>query len=243
MPFPVFLAMTAAEIRGRQAFPGRIGWMSCLFSPYGTGLSNFPRTLPPGALLILSDYTPMQGHDPEYITQQLLHCIETFCCSGLLLDFQRPQNEDTAILSRMLAEALPCPVAVPEMYALDLDCGVFLPPVMPSAALKDYLAPWQGREIWLELSLNGEIITLTETGAEAVPLPRFVPPEGGFAETDLHCHYRIETAQDKAAFTLWRTREDVAALLEEAEGYGVTAGVGLYQEFGSPIQIPANELR
>lgn len=228
-----YLAMTAAEFREIGDFPYPAGWMSCLFSPYGTGLSNLPKSLPAGSLLILSDYTPMQGHDPELITRQLSHCIDTHGCSGLLLDFQRQGSDQLDVLSKTLVEALPCPVVVPEGYARDLDCPVFLPPVAPSVSLTEHLAPWQGREVWLELALDGEIITLTEAGAEVTPLPRFGTPEGGFSETSLHCHYHIETAQDKAVFTLWRTREDLAALLEEAEGFGVTTAVGLYQELHS----------
>ena len=230
-----YLAMTAAEFRENREFPENIGWMSCLFSPYGAGLSNLPRTLPEGSLLILSDYTPLQGHDPELITEQLRRCVDAFGCRGLLLDLQREYDTGLAYLCRQLAAALPCPVAATPAYARELDCGVFLPPAAPSVPLAEQLAPWQGREIWLELALDGEIITLTEAGAEVTPLPRFAPPEDGFGEPALHCHYRIETTRDKALFTLWRTREDVAALLEEAEVLGVTTAVGLYQEFKAPM--------
>lgn len=227
-----YLAMTAAEFQENRDHSRKIGWMSCLFSPYGTGLSNLPRVLPAGSLLILSDYTPMQGHDPEIIAGQLTQCVDALHCSGVLLDFQRPGNGQQAALVQQLVQALPCPVAVSEVYARELDCPVFLSPVPPSTALRDYLAPWQGREIWLELALNGEVITLTEKGAETVPLSCIPVPEDGFSDDPLHCHYRIETTLDSARFTLWRTAEDLDALLEEAEGHGVTTGVGLWQELG-----------
>ena len=52
MAMDVFLAMTAAEICGNRNLPANLGWMACHFSPYGTGLSNLPKQLPPSSLLI-----------------------------------------------------------------------------------------------------------------------------------------------------------------------------------------------
>lgn len=225
-----YLAMTAAEFRECKDFSGSIGWMSCLFSPYGAGLSNLPQALPEGSLLILSDYTPMLGHDPQTIAGQLEDCIRAFGCRGLLLDFQRPNVEQTVHLAALLAAVLPCPVGVSDEYAKELDCPVFLPPVPPDTPLTEYIAPWAGREIWLELALDGQVITLTQQGAAVTPLLHSVGLTGGFAEESLHCHYRIETTSDKAVFTLWRTREDLEKLLEEADQLGITTAVGLYQE-------------
>ena len=50
------------------------------------------------------------------------------------------------------------------------------------------------------------------------------------SRTQLHCHYTIETNEKAARFTLWRTKEDLEALLEEAEKSGIVGYVGLYQE-------------
>ena len=225
-----FLAMTAAEIQNSSALPPRTAWMACHFSPYGTGLSNLPASLPPDSLLILNDRTPIHGHDPERIAAQLAECIGSLGCHGLLLDFQRPGCRETEELVRHLLATLPCPVGVTEHYAAGIDCPVFLSPVPPSTPLADHLAPWQHREVWLELALDGEAITLTEQGARTEPLP-FPGIQGpGFSEDRLHCHYRIQLTEDAATFTLWRTREDLNALLEEAEQLGITACAGLYQE-------------
>lgn len=226
------LAMTAAEFHSCEDFSGKIGWMSCLFSPYGTGLSNLPQRLPEGSLLVLSDYTPMQGHDPQVIEKQLCTCIDRFSCCGVLLDFQRTGNAQASALAASLVKALPCPVAVSAGYAKELDCPVFLPPVPPDTPLTEHIAPWTGREIWLELALDGQRIVLTQQGAEITPLPHWQGPAEGFAEEQLCCHYRIETTQDKAIFTLWRTREDLEKLLEEANELGITTAVALYQELG-----------
>ena len=231
-----FLAMTAAELRGISHISTGIAWMACHFSPYCTGLSNLPRKLPQGSMLIVNDITPIHGHDPEFIAQQLRDCVDALGCLGILLDFQRPDCEETAALAKILTEALPCPVGVSDLYADGLDCPVFLPPVPPSESLTTHLSPWQGREVWLEMALNGEIITLTEQGVNVTPLSFGDDVEPCFAEDRLHCHYRIQLEEDAAKFTLWRTREDLDALLEEAEEVGVANAVGLYQELHNFVQ-------
>lgn len=230
-----YFAMTAAEIRSNSLLPPGTAWMACHFSPYSTGLSNLPRDLPPDSLLILNDRTPIHGHDPERITGQLAELLEALDCRRLLLDFQRPGVEETAALAGHLVQALPCPVAVSDLYAQELGCPVFLSPVPADMALGDYLAPWQEREVWLDLALDGEIITLTEEGAAAAPLPPGTVLEGGYREETLHCHYQITLSDSAAKFSLWRTAEDLEALLAEAENLGVTTAVGLYQELHGHI--------
>ena len=230
MAIDCYLAMTAAEIHGNAALPPKLGWMACHFSPYGTGLCNLPRELPEGSMLILNDRTPIHGHDPRRIIGQLSEVLETLKCESLLLDFQRPEVAETAALTREIVGALPCPVAVSEPYAHELTCPVFLPPVPPDTRLRDHLAPWQGREIWLEAALDGLVRTLTDAGSAAAPLPPGESPEGGRRDEALHCHYTIRLTEAQAAFTLYRTPEDLTALLEEAAAHDVTRAVGLYQE-------------
>ena len=108
MAMEPILAMTAAEMRNISEIPPRIAWMACHFSPYGLGLSNLPKGLPPGSLLILDDCTPPGRHDPELVAEQLTQCAETLECGGILLDFQRPGQEETRALAKHLASALPC---------------------------------------------------------------------------------------------------------------------------------------
>ncbi len=229
MALPLYLAMTAAEIQANSTLPDNLGYMACHFSPYGTGLCNFPTALPEGAMLILNDRIPCCGHDPQLICHQLAALVEKFGCSCVLLDFQRPGIEETAAMAGALADALPCSVGISEPYAADLSCPVFLPPVLPDCRLRDYLAPWAGREIWLEAALEGLCLILTETGCKRTPLP-YPPSDGGILEEVLHCRYTIRTDPDAAYFTLWRSREDLLSLLTEAESLGVTRAVGLWQE-------------
>lgn len=232
MAIATFLAMTAAEMALAEIFPHQSAWMACHFSPYGTGLTNLPESLPPDSLLILNDRTPIHGHDPQLIADQLSHCLEQLGCRGLLLDFQRPDCEETQTLVKILLSALPCPVGVTEFYVQDdIPHPVFLPPVPPSSTLESYLSPWIGRELWLELALDGACITLTEEGSHMVSLPDPDCSISGFQDETLHCHYSIQTADDLARFTLWRTPEDLKKLITAAESLGITACVGLYQEF------------
>ena len=181
-------------------------------------------------MLILNDRTPAQGHDPEQIAEQLRQLGEMLHYKYILLDFQRPNAPDNAAVAKALVSGLPCPVGVSEPYTRELDCPVFLPPVPPHVPLSEYLSLWQGREVWLDAALGGEVITVTDKGSTFSPLPPPDTPENAQEDTALHCHYHAQVQDDRIAFTLWRTRADLAGLLREAESLGVTLAVGLWQE-------------
>ena len=230
MEIPVYLAMTAAEFRTYNPLPLHPAWLSCLFSPYGQGLSNVPKQLPPNSLLILSDRTSPRGHDTELIFQTLARVIPELHCSGLLLDFERAENEENLEIAKALT-SLPCPVAVSATYAHKLDCPVFLPAPPPSEPLNHHIAPWEGREIWLEISALGQTVTITETGAvsNACSTPPLLP----FRDNTLSCHYAVDIKENEVTFTLHRTMDDLKALLSTHTSSGVTRAVGLFQEFQS----------
>ena len=230
MSIPMFLAMTQAEIGNSAVIPEKTAWMACHFSPYGRGLSNLPQNLPSGSLLMVDDITPIHGHDPEIIAAQLCACVEAHSCHGILLDFQRPGDTQIAALTHSLTKALPCPVAVSDLYASDCDCPIFLSPAPPSVPLEAHLEPWTGREIWLDISPAGEELVLTEDGTKYRSIPYSIPDSPGLEDNTLHCHYQIRTEETQAVFTLWRTGEDMKALITEAENRGVAKVVGLYQE-------------
>ena len=230
MALPIYLALTAAEMAGNP-LPGKFAYMACHFSPCSQGLSNLPYPLPPGAMLILDDCNPINGHDPELIREQLSDFICKYHCEALLLDFQYQDVPEQAELAKLLCNALPCPVGVSEAYARGLSCPVFLSPVSPDKPISEYLRPWRDREIWLEAALDGIRLTLTEAGCTSEPLRDF--PENGQVDQKLHCHYAIETAEDTALFRLWRTGADLDALLAEAESLRVTKAIGLWQELNS----------
>ena len=156
---------------------------------------------------------------------------ENWGLRGILLDFQRAGCEEAAELAKHLAETLPCPVIVSQAYAGGLDCPVLLPPVPLDVIFGEYIKPFHGREIWLEMAMDGLEIFLTKEGASRTSLPYPEPAEHDFPDEALHCHYHMELETDAARFSLRRTREDAKALLAEAENLGITAAVALWQEF------------
>ena len=230
MALPLYLALTAAEFQNCPVLPAHTAWMACHYSPYGLGLSNCPKKLPAGSMLILNDRTPAQGHDPRLIARQLRELAEKFHCSRVLLDFQRPGSPENTAVAQATVSSLACPVGVSELYAGELDCPVFLPPVPPHVPLNEYFIPWQGRETWLEAALGVETITVTDQGSTVSPLLSAALPETGMEEPGLHCHYHIRTEEDRIVFTLWRRGDDLSALLQQAEKRNVTLSIGLWQE-------------
>ena len=224
MVLPRYLALTAEEFAACPSLPQHTAWMACHFSPYGTGLTNLPPALPKGSMVILNDRIPMAGHDPQTICNQL-RSIHPHC---LLLDFQRPPAPETKQLARLLIESQICPTGVPVACDEGFECPLFLPMPPPDTALCEHLAPWQGREIWLEIGLEGLTYTVTTQGAASTPLADF--PQQGFRDEELSCHHRIQAHEDRAIFQIWRTRQDVTDLLKKAADLGVTKAVGLWQE-------------
>lgn len=227
MEIPLYLSMTAAEFAHCRNFPARTAWMACHFSPYGTGLTNLPDILPKGSLLILNDRTPVHGHDPTQIRQELANTVATLDCSGILLDLQRPNCPETKAIIRQVL-TLSCPVCVSDIYGKGLDCPIFLPPIPLTQSPEEYFAQWKGREIWLDVAAECAVFTVSKTGCHQQPCdpPKKLP----FREEHLCCHYRTELQVDVASFYLHRTKEDLRDLLNRCAAFGVTTGVGLWQE-------------
>ena len=223
-----YLAMTAAELSGKAPQEGKIAYMACHFSAGGVGLSNVPRALPEGSILLLDDSMPVQGHDPEAVTRQLNELVRNFSVRAVLLDFQRQKTEETSTMVAAILQSCACTAAVTAAYAKAGDCPVFLPSPPANKPLADYLKPWSERDIFLEIAPESMQITVTEEGCSAVSAPsdQNLP----LASSRLHCHYNVEVFPEKAVFTLSRTREDLAALARQAYEIGVLGAVGLYQE-------------
>ena len=224
-----YLAMTGAEMASAAALPKKTAWMACHFSPYSTGLCNFPAALPKESLLILNDRTPICGHDPERVCRELKETISKLNCVGLLVDFLNPPNRESLALTSYLAANLPVSLGLPPEYAA-AGCAVFVPAVPTLTPVSQYLSRWQGQEIWLELALGGQTVALKADGAHFGE-NRF--PRKGILHADdaLHCHYVIEEQQDAFIFHTWRTTEDLDALLEDAGQ--IKLAVGLYQELAA----------
>ena len=229
MPIPFYLAMTGAEFFCGDRLPDKLAWMACHYSCYGTGLSNLPPELPEGSLIIVNDRTPPCGHDAGLISNQLLQLCEEAKPFGFLLDFQRPDLPENREVTKVLIDTLPCPVAVTELYAQDLPCPIFLPPLPVDMPLEKHLSPWNGRELWLEVALQTEVFTITAQGCVVSPGANNPLPDPFFEESELFCRYHWEASETEAVFTLQRSKAEIDALLQNAEG--VTLAVGLYQQF------------
>ncbi len=225
-----YLGVTAAEMAKYPGVPGKMAYMACHFSPASRGISNLPRSLPPGSLLMLDDSLPPADHDPALVVRELASAVEHLGCSGVYLDFQREGFPVLGEIARQAA-ALPCSAAVSAVYAGESPLGVVLPPVAADVPLKRHLAPWQGKEIWLEVSLEGKTLALTPQGCQSSPCPHV--PKTGFQDKRLHCHYRAKVSKDAAVFSLWRTDSDLQGLLAEAQEMGVVHTLGLWQELAS----------
>ena len=221
-----YMAMTGAEMASAGALPEKAAWMACHFSPYSTGLCNFPAALPKGSLLILNDRTPIHGHDPERVCRELKETVSKLACRGLLVDFQNPPTRESLALTGYLAANLPVPLGLPPEYDAG-EAAVFVPAVPTLTPAAQYLSRWQEREIWLELALDGQAVTLTADGAHFGE-NRFPQKGSVHADNALHCHYVIEERQDAFIFRTWRTTKDLDALLEESGQ--IRLAVGLYQE-------------
>ena len=222
-----YLAVTASELTNFRDISQKTAFMACHFCPSGSGISNIPKKLPPHSLLLLDDSIPPAEHDPERVVDQLSQAVERLGCAGIYLDFQRRGYPLLAQIAEK-AEALPCPVAVSRLYSGGNCLAVVLPPPALDVPLASYIAPWREREIWLEVAPDAQKLTLTCQGCQESPLEEI--PDHGFFDEKLCCHYSVRAEKDKAIFSLWRTPQDIQALVSQAESLGITHTLGLYQE-------------
>lgn len=222
-----YLGATAAEMANFPDFFPKPAFMACHFSPASAGISNIPKNLPPGSLLLLDDETPPSNHDPARVVWELSLAAKDLGCAGVYLDFQR---QGYPLLGEIAAKIqdFPCPVGVSRLYSRGNHLPVVLPPLPVDISLKSYIAPWKGREIWMEVALNRAKLTLTKEGCREEALE--TPPGQGFQEGKLHCHYEISVRKDAAEFRLWRTFEDLQDLMCQGEALGVKHALGLFQE-------------
>lgn len=229
MPSAFFLAQSAAEFHKALPFPAQKAWMACHFSSYGPGLSNLPDALPAGSMVMVNDRTPAFQHDPGLIIKQLQEIIENWQCSCVLLDFERSGQEENAIIAKAIVQALSCPVGVSANYAGGLDCAVFLPPLPLCKPVIEYIAPWKGRPIWLEVMPDCTAFTVSENGCvqnrceETGEYPHY--------DRNLFSSYRTEILTNAIRFTLRRGPQELEHLRNVAQ---IDRLVGLYQEFIQP---------
>lgn len=230
MALPLYLAMTQREIAD-VSLAGRTAYMACHFAAYGKGLADIPGQLPPESMLILDDRMPVWDHDPGLVTEQLHMAVDALGCSCVLLDFQKPGEPLIKDITRSIADALPCPVAVTEAYAEAAGCAVLVSAPLPNQGLSPKSEVWRGRELWLEAAPETLRYTVTEAGScreWVTELPEAFPQR----DDRLCCGYHVEVFDDRAVFTVGRNWESLQKLMTQAEKMGFTRAVGLYQQLG-----------
>lgn len=230
MAIACYLAMTAAEFSACDNLPAHVGWLACHFSPSGPGLSNIPKNLPPHSLLIIDDSTPFHNHDQKLILRQLQDAISPLGVCAVMLDFQRPNTYGIQELVSLLQQELSCPVVAPPQYASETS-PVFLPPCPLNFPLERHLASYKGRDIWLDAAPLPVQITVNKNGSIYGTPPMCIPKDRLHWESTLCCNYHIDVQKDSIVFTLSRDSRAMEKWLEKAEELGVTAAVGLYQEW------------
>lgn len=235
MPNPLYLAMTAAEFFSCAQRPAHIAWMACHFAPYGTGLSNLPRELPPHSLLIVNDRIEPCGHDSARIARELRGCVAELDCDGVVLDLQRRGNALTQEVVCAVCDALPCPVAVAPTYDAPRERAVFVPAPPLRKVPASYFSAWAGRELWLEAASEEETLCLTAEGCRADLSAHEASDAPEHYEPELLCHYRFQMRSERACFHFYRTPQDLSALLRSGAQFGVTCAVGLWQELHGHI--------
>ncbi len=176
--------------------------------------------------MILNDRTPVNGHDPQRVAEEMAQLAARHKCSGILLDLQYPNLADTGKIVRAICETTPCPVAVTESYCRDANCAVFLTPPL-HIPLSEYLSVWHGREIWLEAAVESADYLLTEAGCR-MEIPGTEPADFPHWDAAAFCRYRIQPEIDAVRFSLRRHKAELYAMMAGAEG--VTRFVGLYQQ-------------
>ena len=181
-------------------------------------------------MIMLTDSTPLCGHEPQRIAAELLNISDR--SSGVILDLQRESDEAAAVVDAVLA-ALPCPVIVSALYAAERNCPVLLPPPPLWTPLEEHLKFWKGRPIWLEAVTEGALVTVTAQGSRYEPTILSVPAT--FCDEKLHVRYSCRTFDDRAEFHLQRDCAQLDALLSEAQHLGITEFLGLYQQITQQV--------
>ena len=221
MAIPVYLAMTPEEIQSVHKIPQNVAYWHSL---------DFPAQPSRDSLLVFTDEEEFRPSNAGIIAEDLVASAKSLHCRGILLDFQHEnRHENSALVTEL--EARRYPFAASALYAENRNCAVFLPPVPLTATLADYIRPWQGREIWLELAMDGLRIAVTAQDSQEYYLSHASSLNKAHIDWKMHCHYSIETREDTAVFTLWRTKQDIEAMISEVSALPVRLAVGLWQEF------------
>ena len=237
MDFSIYLAFLPAQWNIMQTLQDKAAWLGCRLSSYGEGITGLPSALPAGSMLILTDETPPQGHDPERIAMELNNAATNLGAERILLDFQRDGlKENYHIAEKILTQAA-IPVGITELYAKPFDCPVLLSPPPLWTPLEKKAGLWGGRELWLEAVTESAVVTVTQTGSRYETTEQIFPETSQLYE-GLCLRYGVKRRNKEMLFYLKRDKEMVFLLLEKAKKLGFTTGVGSFSELVGPSRTP-----
>lgn len=230
MPISIYEAVTAGDCAGHDA---HVAWMAAHFSVAGTGVSNLPRRLPPGSLLILDDRIPWQNHDAQRICQELLQAVANLACSGILLDLERepcPQTQSFCALLCTCCQQHSIPLAMPPAYGLSLPTALFLPPLPCWPGPEAVLQPFSGRELWLDAAESGCVAEIGRTSVQISPadpaaLQAQAEGQAVFWHDGLCCRYYSSRMGEQIRVALYDTRQTMAQKLDICAKLGVSVAV------------------
>lgn len=226
MKIPFYTAMTGQEMEADGLSYTQRAWLSAHFDSNGNGISNLPEKPFHGSILILDDLYPFDKHNEDKICSELYAHITSGNYEGVLLDLQRDYSESLCSLVRKIEKEIPCKVGITPPYCTP-DSIVFLPPITHTQIPAEYLTPWKGHEIWLDMCLKEASLTVSEESpVQSKSLPEKLP----YYDEALYTHYNITKYENGFIFTFRREYEDCTKLLEEAGKYGVSAGFCLLCE-------------
>lgn len=237
MDLSIYLAFTGAELEAMLNHKGKTAWMGCHLSAYGSGITPPPAALKHCDLLVLTDETPPDGHDPKRVAGEFWAQAQALGCERILLDFQRPPTEESHRIIHQVMKNVTVPVGVTPSYAAQLDCPIFLPPPPLWTPLQEALSPWAGREIWLEIAPEDGCVTLTKDGSTYTPCE--AKKAYTFSDPGLCLSYCTEVSFDRATVYLHRDISNIAKWLEHAFSLGIRTAIGLYQQFSTLSANPA----
>lgn len=235
MSIPFFLAISAQEFPFLSPPPRKVAWMSVHFSSSGPGLSNLPHGLPEGSLIILDDQMPWSGHSIEAVCRDLVGAMLENKARGLLLDFERPSNQDTALLTSALSQCcreIGVQLGAPESYAADPDTAIFLSPLPCQTPLERLYR--SGRRLWLDVSPAAFLLHIGPQGATGQVTDQTSFPDGShpvFTDPELRCLYRSRPNADGVDVLLYHTPQSIREMLEMVDTDAVSLALGLYREF------------
>jgi hypothetical protein len=106
-----------------------------------------------------------------------------------------------------------------------------LPPHPPDIPFDKYAESCSGHEIWLEVTSENTVLTLTDTGCSIHTEQHEEITEQLFTDQQLCCSYHICVTENNAVFSLFHRIEDLEQLLKKYSHTGLTRMIGLYDDW------------